>query len=316
MAPARLHLGFLDLHGGLGRRFGGIGLAVERPATEIIVAPSSAPGADGPEAARAVSALRRFAAAFAIRPDFHVTIKRAIPPHAGLGSGTQLALAIGAAVARLSGLERTPANLGEIQERGARSAIGIAAFASGGFIVDGGKTERSLPPPVLMRLPFPAGWRAILVLDRQAAGVSGDREVAAFAKLPPFTAAAAGELCRIVLMQLAPALLETDLPAYGAGLTRIQEIVGAHFAAAQGGSPWTSPNVGRLIGKLGKAGAVGLGQSSWGPTGFAFVDGSPAAERLYASFVQEAKAMGLDLEIVSGRNSGALIQHLAEAGPA
>src|SRR5207302_1710641 len=36
-APARLHLGFLDLEGGLGRRFGSIGLALDGIATHIIL---------------------------------------------------------------------------------------------------------------------------------------------------------------------------------------------------------------------------------------------------------------------------------------
>lgn len=35
VAPARLHLGFLDLEGGLGRRFGGLGLALNGIATKI-----------------------------------------------------------------------------------------------------------------------------------------------------------------------------------------------------------------------------------------------------------------------------------------
>lgn len=309
VAPARLHLGFLDLHGGLGRRFGGIGLSLQRPATELVLTRAAGPGAEGPEAKRALAALKRIAAAFDVAPDYHVSVRHAIPAHAGLGSGTQLALAVGTALARLTGVARTPAEIGEIHERGARSAIGIAAFAQGGFIIDGGKTDRPLPPPVLMRLPFPTAWRVLLVTDAQAAGVSGDRELAAFAKLAPFPASAAGELCRIVLMQLAPALIEADLANFGAGLTRIQQIVGAHFAAAQGGSPWTSGKVGTLIGKLGEAGAVGLGQSSWGPTGFAFTDNGAAAERLYSSFVEDAKAMGLGIDIVAGRNSGA---HIAE----
>ena len=34
-APARLHLGFLDMHGGLGRKFGSIGLAVKGVETSI-----------------------------------------------------------------------------------------------------------------------------------------------------------------------------------------------------------------------------------------------------------------------------------------
>ncbi len=36
-AAARLHLGFLDMNGGLGRRFGGLGLAIDRPATRLTI---------------------------------------------------------------------------------------------------------------------------------------------------------------------------------------------------------------------------------------------------------------------------------------
>ena len=39
-APARLHLGFLDLEGGLGRRFGSVGLTLDDLATKIIARPS------------------------------------------------------------------------------------------------------------------------------------------------------------------------------------------------------------------------------------------------------------------------------------
>ena len=35
IAPARLHLGFLDLHGGLGWKFGSIGLAVSAIETSL-----------------------------------------------------------------------------------------------------------------------------------------------------------------------------------------------------------------------------------------------------------------------------------------
>ena len=45
--PARLHLGFLDLNGGLGRRFGGIGLAINQLGTRITIAPSTCIYVDG-----------------------------------------------------------------------------------------------------------------------------------------------------------------------------------------------------------------------------------------------------------------------------
>ena len=51
-APARLHLGFLDLNGRLGRRFGSIGLAISGLKTQISVAPAEHMRVSGPDADR------------------------------------------------------------------------------------------------------------------------------------------------------------------------------------------------------------------------------------------------------------------------
>lgn len=304
-APARLHLGFLDLNGGLGRTYGSIGLAVDAPATEVVVTRAEAFDAEGPERERVLAVLRRSAEALGAKGAFRASVKRAVPAHAGLGSGTQLALAIASAVVRLEGRDATPQELGNLVGRGARSSIGMAAFESGGFIIDGGRGARDWPPPVLVRTDFPEAWRALLIFDPRDQGAHGDREAKAFAALPPFPGTQAAELCRLVLMRLLPGIKETDLEAYGSALTAIQEIVGGHFAAAQGGSPWTSPAVGRLVRRLAEAGAVGIGQTSWGPTGFAFTASATAAARLYDSVVGDATAEGLELMVVRGRNTGA-----------
>ena len=99
VAPARLHLGFLDLNGGLGRRFGSIGLAIDRPATELVLSRSRSFKAEGPDRLRALETLKRVAGSYAAGSAYQLDIRTAIPSHAGLGSGTQLALAIGAAIA-------------------------------------------------------------------------------------------------------------------------------------------------------------------------------------------------------------------------
>ena len=313
-APARLHLGFLDPTGALGRRYGSLGLAIDDPKTKLAISIASSFSAGGPESDRALLAAHRFGSAFAPDLKFCVDVERAIPPHAGLGSGTQLALAVGAGVLKLAGQNRPAGLIGELAERGARSSIGIGAFETGGFIVDAGKSlnpgKSSPPPPILMRAHFPENWRCILILDERNQGVHGDRETAAFASLPPFPVTSAAHICHLVMMQLTPALHEQDLAAFGAALTEIQEIVGAHFAAAQGGSAWSSPAVGRIASKLSDAGAVGIGQSSWGPTGFAFTRDEASAKSIYHSFVQEAKGEGLKLLIVRGRNTGASVESI------
>jgi predicted sugar kinase len=93
-------------------------------------------------------------------------------------------------------------------------------------------------------------------------------------------------------------------------VTEIQEIVGAHFASKQGGNSWTSPAVGELASRMRDLGATGIGQSSWGPTGFAFVDSQKAAERLYHSLGEDAKRVGLEILIAHGRNTGASFETL------
>jgi len=306
VAPARLHLGFLDLNGSLGRRFGSIGLALDTPATRLTVQRAPHHSAEGPDSDRALRYLARYSSTSA-RSGFAVKVEEAIPAHAGLGSGTQMALAIGAAMARLDGQTLTPYGMAQLGERGARSGIGLAAFAQGGFLVDGGKGQSDAAPPLTLRHDFPEDWRVLLILDRGRTGVSGEAETNAFRNLPRFPEQSAGHICRLVLMQLVPGLKEGDLQAFGMALTDIQKIVGAHFANAQGGSPWSSPAAGRLATRMGAMGAMGIGQSSWGPTAFAFVASEEAASRLYHSLVEEAKADGLDILIARGRNHGARI---------
>ena len=174
--------------------------------------------------------------------------------------------------------------------------------------MSGGKGADDRPPPLTVRWDFPDDWRIMLILEESAAGVSGEAETTAFADLPEFPQSAAAHICHLVLMKLIPGLKETDLAAFGSALTEIQQIVGGHFASKQGGSVWTSPAVGRLAHRMRDLGAQGIGQSSWGPTGFAFVDTPDAAERLYHSLIGDAKGHGLNILVARGRNAGASVE--------
>lgn len=319
-APARLHLGFLDLDGTIGRRFGSIGLAIDQPQTRLTLrrlpdatptgTPPSSHHVTGFEAKRAARALAEFTQRFDFHQPLHLTIEEAIPPHAGLGSGTQLAIAVGMATARLAGRSESPATLGETLARGQRSAIGMAAFENGGVIIDGGRGKLDRSAPIVSRLPFPANWRILLVLDRQSEGVHGEKETTAFANLPEMPEATAAHLCHLTLLKLLPAVAESDLSAFGTAVTEIQKTVGRHFAPHQGGDIWASERVGAFLRILADNGALGIGQSSWGPTGFAFVETPAEADTLRQRFAQTAKASGLELMIVTGRNEGASIHEI------
>jgi beta-ribofuranosylaminobenzene 5'-phosphate synthase len=306
-AAARLHLGFLDMTGALGRKFGGLGLSISGLATRLTLTRAEATEADGADSERARALLEKAVAALAPGKHYRLTIHEAIPSHSGLGSGTQLALAIAAALRRLEGLPADTEADAALLQRGARSGLGAGLFARGGLVVDGGRGAGTTTPPVVARLSFPAEWRILLAFDPAAVGLHGADERRAFAELPPFSEEDAGRLCRLVLMGALPAAAERDFPAFGAAITQIQAIVGDYFAPAQGGRRFTSPAVERLLALLAAEGANGVGQSSWGPTGFAFAANEEEAQRFAARAREGALASGLEIKIVQGLDRGALI---------
>ena len=308
-APARLHLGFLDLNGGLGRRFGSIGLAIDQPTTELTLARAPADLVEGFEARRARRALERFKSLLGLEGCYRLDVRNSITAHAGLGSGTQLAMAVGAALAAHEGLEIEVRTLGEMQDRGARSAIGMAAFERGGFVVDGGRGKADAAAPIIAHASFPKAWRVLLILAPDFMGVHGEGEIAAFETLAPMEEAVSAEMCRVTLMQLLPSLAEQDIEAFGAAVSVVQRINGAYFAAAQGGGIWSSPDVERVVKRMAQLGAVGIGQSSWGPTGFAFAPSQAHAARIFGALESEARQAGLKVAIARGRNHGARVDY-------
>lgn len=303
---ARLHLGFLDLNGGLGRRFGSLGLALEEPDTLIEVSRSDGDAAMGPQADRALPLLARIVERLGLPAGHSLRIHRAIPPHAGLGSGTQLALGIAAAVRRLHRLAVDVEADALLLDRSARSGLGAGFFHEGGLALDGGRGEAERPAPIVARLPFPEGWRVLLIFDPARQGVHGPAELAAFRDLAPFPADLAGHLCRLALMQALPAIAEGEIGPFGKAVTEIQAHVGDHFAGAQGGR-YASPNVAAALDLLARRGVDGYGQSSWGPTGFAFAASEAEARRLQRIVAPLASSSGLETRIVRGRNHGALV---------
>jgi beta-RFAP synthase len=230
-----------------------------------------------------------------------------LPEHAGLGSGTQLALAIGAAISHLFQLNLSTKELAVLSGRGQRSGIGIAAFDHGGLLIDGGRrmeADSQGIPPLLARYDFPEDWRILLVLDKQLAGVHGEHERAAFEQLPPFSESLAAHLCRHVLMQAMPALLERDLYAFGQAIQVLQSHVGDYFAPVQGGR-YASAEVAAVLQYLSASGVACFGQSSWGPTGFAVFADAASAEGHLSQLKTKFAQCGLSWIICSGYNRGA-----------
>jgi len=126
---ARLHLGFLDLNGNAGRKFGSIGLALDQPRTRLSIRRSPMPEIEGPERDRVAVHLNLLCKHLGLAQDYRVVVEEAVPAHAGLGSGTQLALAVAAGVRRLDSLPLEIDSDSLLLQRGARSGIGAALLA-------------------------------------------------------------------------------------------------------------------------------------------------------------------------------------------
>ena len=304
IAPARLHMGFIDLSGSLGRHFGSIGVALNEISTRLTLTRAPELSFSGLPSSRAEKCLQRLCETLNVSPDLHITIESLIPEHVGLGSGTQMALAMGSALNAFYGLHLTVRDMAQLGDRGARSGIGIGVFEQGGLVVDGGRGEFTKTPPIVSHLDIPQDWRFILAFDQRGQGLHGEQEISAFKKLPPFPQQEAARLCYLLLMQGLPAVAESNLDKFGDVISQLQRSVGEHFAAAQGGV-FTSHEVAEVMVWLQQQGAVAIGQTSWGPTGFCAVAGEKQAHSLVTELEQRfAHFKNLSFIVASARNSG------------
>lgn len=303
-APARLHMGFLDLGGSLGRRFGGLGLTLDGVGLRLVVRRAAEVQVRGPQSARARGYALQFLRQLQAAGGVDIEVEESIPEHVGLGSGTQLALAVGVAIARLLARPEDARAIAALHERGQRSGIGLGAFETGGFILDGGKGASGDPPPIIVRLAFPEPWRILLIRDPSTTGLHGERESGAFRALPPWSAETTARLCHDLLLRTLPALAEADAQNFGRGIAALQRVNGDHFASAQGGR-YASPRVAAVLDWLDERGVPGVGQSSWGPTGFGII----ADEALALQLADEAGSRWRDLrfDVLRGRNQGAQV---------
>ncbi len=104
-------------------------------------------------------------------------------------------------------------------------------------------------------------------------------------------------------MQVLPALAEKNCVEFGAAITEIQTMVGEHFSNAQKGH-YTSQQVAEIMQWLLTHGATGIGQSSWGPTGFAiFPNELEAYSALQAARKNWQKDKNLDFCLCTARNT-------------
>lgn len=341
--PARLHLGMLSFGVPGARSYGGVGVMVDRPGVQVRVRLANRIEGRGPQAERAVKFARACLEAWGMgEVGCGLEVVTAPPSHAGLGSGTQLGLAVAAGIRHLfqepasseadratdpEALDPTEhdwlfdirdvMDFARVVGRGRRSCVGVYGFSRGGLIVEAGRTvseggdddaNRSFSP-MIARARLPAAWRCVVIVGRESAGLSGDAERAAFRRMPPVPAEVTAELSRIALLELLPAAVEGRFTEFSAAVRRYGEVAGRPFAAESAQLPHAAATA-HLLELLSEVGAPGCAQSSWGPAVMACLPSLEAAGNLVEILDRLGLAKHHDIVIARFDSQGAVLRQV------
>ena len=313
--PSRLHFSLIDLNGQIGRIDGGFGLAINEPNFQIVAERSSEIQVESAAyAERAYDILTRLQKIYQF-PGIKLKLVSEIPTHSGFGSGTQLSLGIAESVNILYNLKLNVLELANAVGRGGTSGIGVAAYDTGGFIVDGGHrfpeqkssflpsaaTENIPPPPILFRHTFPE-WQLLIVLPN-CSRIYGEEELDLFRTLCPQPSSVAPRLSHILLLKILPAILENDMRSFGKALNEIQTFGWKKVEIdAQG------VELQQTLEFLQTNGAFGAGVSSWGPAICAVSEDIVGLKQKTEEFLRDLPSGGTCF-VTSANNIGAEIKN-------
>jgi len=327
-SPCRLSFTLIDLTGASGRKNGMASMLVEDPSFVCRLFPlaGDAIEVEGAGAeyrdliADYVAKLRREIGGGGAR----VIVDRPIPTHSGFGSKTNTLLSIGKAYAALYGRDAGTDRLAGIAGRAGTSGGTVNLIDRGGFLVDGGHATPPgfadapnnylLPsryagagrrPPVLISAPFP-DWPMLMILPA-GLHIHGEAELNFFKTTLPIPMEESRRTAHIVLMNLAPAVIEQD---YGGFCNALNSITfDSHFKRRQ--IALQNENLNHVVAKARDNGIDAIGMSSMGPVCFSF---TRTPERATA-WLDDLQAQGIVRRhwFTRAANSGARVTALAEA---
>ncbi len=327
-APCRIHLSLIDENGYTGRVDGGIGVMLDRPNVVLEVSNS----ADEftiecnkyyKESVHVINekASKIFKHFHISNKNFHFHLKRYYPSHVGLGSKTQLSLAVATAITKLKGLNTNIEELTKLVERGGTSGIGWRGFETGGFILDGGhdfgkgkEKETFLPSSAsssadpaltIFRYYIPKNWRFVLVIPNVKKGAYGDEEISVFQNYAPIPRNEVNEVSHQIIMKVIPGILKNDLSCFGEGLKRIQSI---GFKKVE--IDLQHEIVKDLLKFFENYGLKAYGMSSFGPSIIGIVESDLEAEILLKQIQRNQKYSGSHIYICKPNNNGAKIEYI------
>lgn len=288
-AASRLHFGLLNVPvpGQITERaFGGLGLMIDQPGLTVTASDADEWSFSGSLADRARSFMERVG-----HPTPLAIVADGPPEHVGLGVGTAVSMSLAAAFAGLKDERLSVTGIVERSGRGERSGVGVHGFFTGGLIVDRGKrTGQAMAECESYSLP--ADWRIVLARPRVVNDWHGEAERAAFARerSAEESQSTTTRLTALLDGEILPAIDRSDFQTFATAIGKYNRIAGEPFARDQGGT-YSSCAVEEWIDRLQGMGLNGVGQSSWGPTVFAFVESTDQAEWLATRIRAEGNAV-------------------------
>ena len=261
-ANSRLHLGFLNLNSPTQYSYGGLGVSIDKYPTISSISKSS----------KFISNLSKklnneimsYLKDKKLSTKIKIECIESPTKHIGLGSGTQLKLSIEELVSKYYGITQKT----NIFNRSYRSGIGCNSYQRGGFIVDCPKKDLNTSH-MIFKHSFPSTWKIILLFDRKKTGLHGKIEKSFFS--PSKSNNLRKQLSDIAINEIIPAILNKDFDVFAKGLTKFQKLNYLFYSSVQK-SMYLSLDISRVIKHISKLFNVGVGQSSWGPTSYIFVD--------------------------------------------
>ena len=281
VAGSRLHFGLLDTVA----PFGGVGVMIDNPLTEVQVTACRefrCVGRGQDERVRSIADQWMRQTRRSSPLPCRVDLRHATPSHIGLGSGTQVALAVAEAISLHFQINLPRSELAtNLAGRGRRSAVGVHGYFRGGLIYESSDQVAALNP-VCRRVALPGHWCvAVLRVEGVDHSVFGELEKRKFAEVPPAPASARANLIAMIERDMLPAAEAGDFNSFADAVHTYNAASGVLFESVQCG-PYNGPVMGDSVDALVRLGGRGVGQSSWGPGVFAWFESAAEA----GSFVQ------------------------------
>ena len=308
-APARLHFGLLELCPGEEHQFGGIGLMLESPATQLRVQHAVTNSGNGQDwYLRVQKAATKTVERLGLHHhnlDWHLDASPG--QHVGLGSGTQLAAAAASLTLAFSNRDHTPQSrvnafspsqqtilasvlwqstsgdldseqlLAESTSRGNRSNIGLHGFLHGGFIVDYGRCNASEVPDQkecsrkTAHYYVPAEWRVVLVTPHSSEPIFGQREADWIQDCGRVPNPDKKHMLGLIEDSIVPNLNPRGFAEASQSLFEYSVLAGNLFSPIQHGT-YRDQTTADIVSAIRMLGVTATGQSSWGPTVFALLE--------------------------------------------